>query len=291
MADYGQTILLTGVTGQVGGAAVRALGPAGLRVLAREPLELGGAEVAVGSFDDGDSLRRALDGVDVLFLTGRDNPDQVAQHLRVLEVAAERGVAHVVKLSALGARAGSPVALMRWHAAVEDALRGSSLAWTFLRPHLYMQNLLRFAGDVAAGGRLAAPMGDVRFPLVDTRDVGAAVATVLRDPAAHAGATYALTGPAAVTYADVAAALSRLVGAPVAYEPLDPAAFRAGLLDAGIPEWRADDLAAIASAYTDADNTVDAALPTLLGRPATPLARFLDDHRETYLAGASRSHL
>ncbi len=94
-----------------------------------------------------------------------------------------------------------------------------------------------------------------------------------------------------MTYAEIAAALSDLTGAPVRYEPLDPPAFRAGLLDAGIPEWRADDLAAIASAYRAADNVVTDDLSALLGRPATALTRFLDDHRETYLAGASRSHL
>jgi uncharacterized protein YbjT (DUF2867 family) len=294
MADYGQTILLTGATGQVGGAAFRALAGTPVRVLARTPDAVdaaGDVDVVLGSFDEADSLRRALDGVDVLFLTGRDNPDQVEQHLRVLEVAATAGVGHVVKLSAIGARPDSPVALMRWHASLEAVLRDSAFAWTFLRPHLSMQNLLRFAGDVASEGRLAAPMGAGAFPLVDTRDVGAAVAAVLRSPADHAGATYALTGPSAVTYADVAAALSELVGTPVRYEPLDPQAFSAGLLDAGIPAWRADDLAAIASAYTAADNTPSDDLERLLGRPATPLSRFLADHRGTYLAGASRSHL
>ena len=160
----------------------------------------------------------------------------------------------MVKLSAIGARADSPVALMRWHAAIEDGLRASAFAWTFLRPHLYMQNLLRFAGDVAEAGRLAAPMGAAAFPLVDTRDVGAAVAAVLRDPAAHAGAAYTFTGPAALTYAEIAAALSDLVGAPVRYEPLARRPSAPGSLDAGIPEWRADDLAAIACAYADADN-------------------------------------
>jgi uncharacterized protein YbjT (DUF2867 family) len=387
MADT--NILLTGATGQVGGAALRSL--PGARVLVRSQREIAGAEVAVGSFDDPDSLHRALDGIDVLFLTGRDNPDQVAQHLRVLEVAAARGVSHVVKLSAIGARPDSPVALMRWHAAIETALRESPFTWTFVRPHLYMQNLLRFAGAVApdrgaagdesarddgargaargagargdaalgvraspmggpgaaaderarrdaapgvraapmagrgtaggagargdaalgvraaptgggaaaherarrdtASGVLAAPMGDGTFPLVDTRDVGAAVAAVVRDPGAHAGATYSLTGPEAVGYAEVAAALAELVGAPVRYEALEPAAFRAGLLEAGVPEWRADDLAAIASAYTAADNAPTGDLAALLGRPPTPLRQFLTDHRETYLAGASRSHL
>ncbi|MDA0159122.1 NmrA family NAD(P)-binding protein, partial [Solirubrobacter ginsenosidimutans] len=249
----------------------------------------GGVEVVAGSFDDAVSLRAALDGVSVLFLTGRDNPAQVEQHLRVLRVAREAGVRHVVKLSAIGARADSPVALMRWHHAIEAALRGSDFAWTFLRPHLYLQNLLRFAADVADRGRLAAPMGERSYPLVDTRDVGAAVAAVLRDPVAHAGRAYALTGPSAVSYAEIAVCLARLVGRRVEYEAVAPEAFRAGLLDAGLPAWRADDLAAISAAYDD--SVVSDELPALLGRPATSFGRFLDDHREVYLVGASRSHL
>ena len=135
-------------------------------------------------------------------------------------------------------------------------------------------------------------MGAAAFPLVDTRDVGAAVAAVLRDPAAHAGATYALTGPSARDLrGDRRGALrpDRCTRSATSRSTRRPSA--PGLLDAGIPEWRADDLAAIASAYRAADNVVTDDLSALLGRPATPFTRFLDDHRETYLAGASRSHL
>lgn len=285
-------ILVTGATGQIGGAVLeRRAGVPGVRALVREPVDLGEVEVAVGSFDDEASLAAALDGVDTVFLAGRDNPSQVEQHGRVLDAAQAAGVRHVVKLSAIAARAESPVALMRWHHAIEDRLRASSLAWTFLRPHLFMQNLLRFAGDVAERGRIAAPMGDRRYPLVDTRDVAAAAAEVLGDPARHAGRTYTLTGPAALSYQDVAEAIGELVGEPVTYEPLTPDEFRAGVLDAGIPLWRADDLAAIADAYTSGENVPTADLALLLGRPATSLEQFLSDHREHYVAGLSRSHL
>jgi uncharacterized protein YbjT (DUF2867 family) len=285
-------ILVTGASGQVGSSVLAGLeGVAGVRALVREPAEIAGVEVAVGSFDDERSLQSALAGVETVFLIGRDNPDQVPQHLRVLDAARAAGVRHVVKLSAIGARAGSPVALMRWHAAIEARLRESAFAWTFLRPHLYMQNLLRFAGDIAEHGRLAAPMGAGRYPLVDTRDVGAAAAVVLRDPGAHAGRAYALTGPSALAYGDVARALGELVGHPVAYEARPPEQFHAGLIEAGIPEWRADDLAAIASAYADEDNVPSSDLPELLGRPAASLERFLAEHREHYLAGRSRSYL
>ena len=284
-------ILVTGATGQIGGAVLESLADtSGVRALVREPVDLGGIDAAVGSFDDERSLAVALEGVETVFLTGRDNPGQVDQHTRVLDVARRAGVRHVVKLSTIGAHPASPVALMRWHDAVEQRLRESPFAWTFLRPHLYMQNLLRSAGDVAASSRIAAPMGDGRYPLVDARDVGAAAAAVLCDPGPHAGKAYAITGPAALGYADVAHAIGDLIGRPVEYEARPPQDFRAGLIEAGIPEWRADDLAAIAGAYTDAENVPSPDLPELVGRPAAPLDRFLADHRDHYLAGSSRTH-
>jgi uncharacterized protein YbjT (DUF2867 family) len=164
------------------------------------------------------------------------------------------------------------------------------VAWTFLRPHLYMQNLLRFAGPVAADGRLAAPMGDAGYPFVDTRDVAAAAAAVLRAPAGHAGRAYALTGPRAVGYAEIARRMGEIVGRDVRYEALSPQAFRAGLEAAGIPAWRAADLAAIASAYMEEENRPGDGVAGLTGRPPAPIERFLEDHRAVLRAGASRSH-
>lgn len=285
-------ILVTGATGQIGGAVLGHLaGAPGVRALVREPADLGGIELVIGSFDDAGSLAAALDGVETVFLTGRDNPDQVEQHARVLDVAEAAGVRHVVKLSAIGARADSAVALLRWHHAVEQRLRASAIAWTFLRPHLFMQNLLRFAGDVAERGTISAPMGGGRYPLVDTRDVAAAAAAVLREPARHEGRTYTLTGPAALSYQEVAAAIGELVGRPVGYDAVAPEAYRACLQDAGIPAWRAGDLAEIAGAYTSEDNAPSGDLRALLGRPATSLERFLSDHRDRYVAGTSRSYL
>jgi uncharacterized protein YbjT (DUF2867 family) len=285
-------ILVTGATGQVGREVVRRLaGEAPVRALVRDPeAALGGVEVAVGSFDDEPALARATAGVETLFLAGRDNPDQAGQHSRVLAAAREAGVRHVVKLSAVAAAADSSVALMRWHAATEAQLRASAFRWTILRPHLYMQNLLRFAAEVADRRTLTAPMGDGRYPLVDTRDVAAAAAVVLRDPGAHEGAVVTLTGPRALAYAEVADAIAAVVGHAVEYRAADPAGFRASLIAAGIPAWRADDLASIASAYTDDDNRVRDDLPALTGRPATPVGRFLADHRDALAAGASRSH-
>ncbi len=212
-------ILITGATGQVGREAVDALvaGGAPVRALVRDPASAGlphGTQVCQGSFEDDASLARAFAGIDVVLLAGRDSPDTVSQHRRVLAHAWRADVRHIVKLSAIGASRNSPVALMREHHAIDEEIRDGPASWTLLKPHLYMQNLLRAADAVRRDGRLAAPMGQDRFPLVDTRDIGAAAAIVLGNPVAHAGRSYVLTGPAAHGWDDIAAALALVAGRP-----------------------------------------------------------------------------
>lgn len=281
------TILITGATGQAGGAAARALlaQGVGVRALVRNRMlapDLAGAEIVDGSFEDGASLDRALDGVAALLLIGADNPDLVVQQVAVLDHAWAAGVAHVVKLSAIGAAAYSPVHLMADHHAVDQRLQTGPAGWTLLQPHLYMQNLLRAADAIRKTGRLVAPMAHDRLPLVDVRDVGAVAAAVLTNPGAHAGKTYRLTGSEAIGYDRVAAALAELMGRPVTYEAVDPHDYEARLRVRDVPGWRAFDLANILYAYEPRDNAVSGDFQALTGRPPTALATFLQDHRERF---------
>jgi uncharacterized protein YbjT (DUF2867 family) len=280
-------ILVTAVTGQVGSAALNVLVAAGaeVRALVRDPSAFAapeGVDVVQGDFDDDASMAKALKGVAVMLLAGRDGPDSVSQHRRVLAQVREAGVRHVVKLSAIGASPVSPIALMREHHEVDEEVRKGPAGWTLLKAHLYMQNLLRAANAVRREGRLAAPMGPNRFPLVDTRDVGAAAAVVLRDPAAHAGKEYALTGPVAVSYEEVAKALTAMTRHAVTYEAVAPSEFEDRFRTAQMPEWRAYDLAHIALAYGASDNIVSADLAMLLGRQPRSLSEFLEDQRLAY---------
>ena len=280
-------ILITAATGQVGSAALDALAGAGaaVRALVRDPAGFAapeGVQVVKGDFDDDASIAKALEGVAVMLLAGRDSPNSVAQHRRVLARVRQAGVRHVVKLSAIGASPESPIALMREHHEVDEEVRKGAAGWTLLKPHLYMQNLLRAADAVRREGRLAAPMGRNRFPLVDTRDVGAAAAMVLRDPAAHAGKVYALSGPVAVSYEEAAKALTSIAGRVVTYEAVAPAEFEQRLRAVGMSDWRAYDLAHIASAYGDRENLVSPDLATLLGRQPGSLLEFLENHRSAY---------
>jgi uncharacterized protein YbjT (DUF2867 family) len=283
-------ILIAAAKGRVGSAALNALVAAGaaVRALVRDPFKFAapdGVQVVQGDFDDDASIAKALEGVAVMLLAGRDSPDSVSQHRRVLAQVRRAGVRHVVKLSAIGASPESPIALMREHHEVDEEVRKGASDWTLLKPHLYMQNLLRAADAVRREGTLAAPMGRNRFPLVDTSDVGTAAAMVLRDPAAHAGKEYALTGPVAVSYEEVSKALAAIAGRAVSYEPVAPAEFEERLRAAGMPGWRAYDLAHIASAYGARDNIVSPDLAMLLGREPASLFEFLENHRSAYSSG------
>ena len=123
-------------------------------------------------------------------------------------------------------------------------------------------------------------MGRDRFPLVDTRDVGGAAARVLSDPAAHAGKEYALTGPVAVSYEEVAKALTAIVGRAVIYEAVAPAESEERLRAVGMPDWRAY----IALAYGASENVVSPDLAMLLGRqPGWRGSKFLENHRNADL--------
>jgi uncharacterized protein YbjT (DUF2867 family) len=280
-------ILLTAATGQIGSRAARDLLARGHRVraLVRDPARaagLVGAELVVGSFEDDVALARAVDGVETMLLAGRDGPDSVAQHGRVLAHARRAGVRQVVKLSAIGARADSPIALMQEHQEVDEMVAASGIAWTLIRPHLFLQNLLRAAAVIRRDGVLGAPMGAGRYPLVDTRDIGSVCAAVLAAPARHAGLTHRLTGPEAVSYDDVAHALAAVALRDVRYVAVDPAEQEERLIAAGNPGWRAFDLAHIASGYRPEDHVVTDTIESLLGGPATDLETFVRDHAETF---------
>jgi len=270
---------ITGATGQLGGRAARRLADAGVpqrlvvRDAARAPV-LPGATTAVAGYADGDALRRGLDGVGTLLLvSASESADRVAEHRSAVDAAVAAGVRHVVYTSFVGAAPDATFTLARDHAATEEHLAAAAAAagvtWTVLRDALYADVLPGFVGD---DGVLRGPAGDGRVAAVARDDVADAAVAVLRDPSAHAGRTYDLTGPAALTLAEVAETLTA-AGRPARYvaETVDEAyASRAGT---GAPDWQ---LRAWVSTYTAvaagemARVTDDVAV--LTGRPATPFA-------------------
>ena len=195
----------------------------------------------MGNFDDPRSLEAALQGVSHAYLVTPSSPTAEAQQVRFAELGAAAGVRRLVKLSQLAADEASPVRFLRYHAAVERRIRELGIGFTFLRPTLYFQGLLAFQPMIAAAGHFVAPIGDARVSAVDIRDI-AAVAGVALTEQGHDGKTYTITGPAAVTHSEMASALSKAIGRPVAFMDVSPDAFAAALKSAGVPSWQVDGL-------------------------------------------------
>jgi uncharacterized protein YbjT (DUF2867 family) len=163
------------------------------------------------------------------------------QQGNVVDAARRRGVKHVVKLSQYAADVHAPGRFQRYHAAVEQHIRESGIPWTFLRPNLFMQGLLMLRATIAAEGVVYAGAGDARVSVIDVRDIAAVGAHVLTEPG-HDGKTYSLTGPEALTHAELAARLSQALGRSIRYVDIPPEAMRQALLGFGMPEWQADGL-------------------------------------------------
>jgi len=199
-----------------------------------------GVSSTEGDFDDPESLRGALEGVDRAFLLTNSTERTEAQQIAFVEAARAQRVGHVVYLSQLASDPQSPVRFLRYHGAVEAALRNSTVGWTFVRPNLILQAYIPFAPMIAQGA-LQAPIGDAAVSVVDARDIAAVAAAALTEDG-HVGKTYTVTGPAAVTHAEIATELGDAVGRTVRFESIPPEAFLAALTGAGMPEWQAEGL-------------------------------------------------
>lgn len=276
-------IAVTGVTGGVGGRVARRLAGAGVasRLLARDPgraPDLPGAQVARASFYEPETVREALRGVSTLFLvSASEDADRVGLHTRTVDAALAAGVTHIVYLSFLDAGPESTFTFARDHFHTEEYLRGTGVAYTFLRDSLYQDVLPYFAGN---DGVIRGPAGDGRFAPVARDDIADAAAAVLRDPAGHAGRTYDLTGPATLTMTKVAGELTRATGRPITYHAETLAEAYASRSRYGAPDWEVagwvTSYAAIATGELD---RVSGDVARLAGHPATSFAEFLRRHR------------
>lgn len=194
--------------------------------------------------------------------------------------AAAAGVGHVVYSSVAGAESNPIVP----HHRIESHLESSPLAWTMLRPGFFAQNLATaYAADIRGDDRIHVPAGDGEVAFVDARDLGEVAAIVLADPTPHVGRGYTLTGPRAVTFAEVAASLSGVLGRPIRYEPATIVGYLRHLGRRGlpVPQRLVQTVLHVGLRRGDAAD-VDPTLARLLGRPARDIDDYLADHAELF---------
>ena len=278
-------VLVTGATGNTGRPLVEELltRDAVVRAMVRSadaPVP-GDPEKVVADFDDPGSLRAALEGVRRAYLVTPSSERAERQQLDFVDAARAAGVERLVVLSQLGSVADSPVRFLRYHAAVEQHVRDSGMDFTFLRPNLYFQGLFAVAGSIVGNGVLPAPIGDARVSAVDVRDIAAVAAAALTDDD-HGGATYTLTGPQAITHAEMAAALSEATGRDVRFVDVPPDDFAEAVREV-LPPWQVDGLLEDYAHYRRGEaSEVTDVVDTVVGRPAISFAQFVHDYADRF---------
>ena len=285
-----ETVLLTGATGNTGAVLLQLLKERGVavRALVRnerhvDRLGLSRDSVAIGDFDDAASIAAALAGVETAYLVTPSSSRAEAQQIQFAELAAAAKVRHIVKLSQLGADEASPVRFLRYHAAVERRIRELGVGYTFLRPNLYFQGFLAFAATIANTGKFFAPIGDARVSAVDVRDIAAVAAVAMAQPG-HIGKTYTITGPAAITHAQIARAIADATGRETTFVDVPPESFAEALRGLGVPAWQVEGLVEDYAHYSRGEaSQVYPTVREVTGSDPRDVAAFARDHAQAFI--------
>ncbi|MGZ8804934.1 MAG: SDR family oxidoreductase [Microbacterium sp.] len=280
-------VFVTGATGTVGSAVVEHLAALGEPVIAGVRDRSDGASIAAPaevrefSFEAAPGeLDEMLEGADRLFLMRPPAIADVQSTLfRVIDAAHRRGIRQIAFLSLQGVQANRKTP----HHAVERYLRERKSPYTFLRPNFFMQNLsTTYAAPIRDRGEIFVPAGRSRTAFVDARDVGAVAAVTLAHDG-HVGKAYTLSGEQSLTYREVAAVMSEVLGRRISYDRPSEDLYLAQLADQGAPE---DYIAVQKMIHRVVRLNVSAfpnrSIRALTGRPATTLRQFVTDHARVW---------
>jgi uncharacterized protein YbjT (DUF2867 family) len=224
-------------------------------------------------------------------VSASEDRERVKLHTTAVEAAVAAGVGRVVYTSFFGAAPDCTFTFGRDHWHTEEALKASGVRWTFLRDNLYIDFLPLMAG---ADGVIRGPGGNGRAAVVARDDIAdAGVAVLLDDTGRHDGRGYDMTGPEALTLAEVAEQLSRVAGRPITYQEETLEEAYASRASYGAPDWEVDGWVSTYTAIANGDlERVSGDLEALAGHPPIRLAGFLRDHPDSYrhLAGPPGPH-
>ncbi|MDY7102329.1 MAG: SDR family oxidoreductase [Actinomycetota bacterium] len=275
------SIAVTGASGQLGRLVavglLDAVDPSEVVLLTRSPDALAdlaerGATVRHADFDDPDGLVDAFAGVERMLLISTDMVgSRLDGHRAAIAAAAKAGVTHVAYTSISRPDPANPAGVVPDHAATEEALRDSGVAWTMLRNNLYADMQPQTIGQAAESGSFVTNTGDGATAYVTRADCAAAAVAVLTG-SGHENKAYEISGPEALTATDVAALASEIAGRPVEVVLVDDEAYIQGMVDSGLPRPIAGLLASFGTATREGwTGEVSDTVETLTGRAPTPL--------------------
>lgn len=240
-------ILVTGATGYLGGTVIKTLltklSPSQISILTRNEekraeFQSKGFSAFLGSYDDVDSLEKAMEGVDtVLLISSGDQGDRMREHKNVIEIAKKKGVKRIAYTSrCLNDRNTLSNKLMIEHFDTEDYILASGLTYTLFRNILYMDAIPQFIGGNTALERgIFLPAGDGKVSFALRSEMGEAMANVLLNEKTE-NEIYNFTGDKTYSFYDIATVLTELSGKEVKYTNVETEKFVGMMQQRNLPE-------------------------------------------------------
>jgi uncharacterized protein YbjT (DUF2867 family) len=234
-----------------------------------------GCEPVLADYADKASLRKALAGVTSVYVVSSPMPQLVELEGNMLEACKESGVQHVVLNSALGA-GDYPKSFPSWHRKVEDKLKATGLSYTILRPNGFLQNIVMYnAPSIRTQGAFYVAMGDAKVSYLDVGDIAIVAVKALKG-GAHAGKTYELNGPEAISNTELAKRISKVAARTVSYVDIPESAQREAMIGLGMPEWQVTALLELQQYYKQGGGAkTDGLLKSLIERDPVTLDQYL----------------
>jgi uncharacterized protein YbjT (DUF2867 family) len=209
---------------------------------AKDLRDLSDVEVVCGDMLWPETLTAALAGVDRVLMISGAGPQMLETQITFIDTAKSAGVGHIVKLSGEDSPRGfdsEKFRSTRSHEQIQRYLMGSNVPWTILRPSQFMQVYFEEIADMTRSGELRLPLGSATLAPVDIDDIAKVAYAVLTTPGQD-GQIYKMTGPEALTMAEIAQHISDAIGKPVRYVDVTPDQKRQEWIDRGYPPVRAD---------------------------------------------------
>jgi uncharacterized protein YbjT (DUF2867 family) len=281
------TYLITGATGNIGSLVVERLIKRGERprIFVRDQQKAlanfgDRVDVFVGDLSDAATMKSALTGANALLLLTSGH-DLAAQDDAAAKAAKAAGVKHLVKLSSYDAgeqNVGTGV----WHADGESAVRASGIEYTFVRPSGFMSNALFWARSIKADGVVRTATGDGKIPFIHPHDI-ADVAMEALVSGAYRGSSLPITGPEALSYAEMAEKIAAVIGKPIRFQPISDEEARQQQVAWGAPPQLAAARLSIFRAIREGRlATVTDTLKLVLGRPPLNFDQWVRENAEAF---------
>jgi uncharacterized protein YbjT (DUF2867 family) len=273
-------ILVAGATGTVGSQLVNHLFQAGhhVRALTRNSAKANfsaGVEVVTGDLTVPETLVPALEGATALHLinfnSGSDSYDTLQTGAEIVELAKKAGVQRVTVL--MGGEKGS----------IEQAVEASDLCWTFIQPVEFMSNMLEWADSIRAEGVVREPFGKRLSAIVHEADIAAVAAAALVEEG-HAGQTYTVTGPEALTPPQMLQLIGASIGQDLKFVELSEEQARQRWQEAGYPDEVIEFFVWAHGNTPPIGYTVVPTVEQVTGRPPRTFAQWACEHVEVFRA-------